>query len=48
MDLKYALITPAWNEEANLERCDSFGRRARTLLPVRWVIVSDGSTRPDG
>jgi len=41
--LTYALITPAKNEEAHLEalvRCVV----AQTVLPVRWVIVSDGST----
>ena len=41
--LRYALITPAWNEEAHLGRLiDSVA--AQTLRPVRWVIVSDGST----
>lgn len=42
MDLKYALITPAWNEEAKL---DGVIRSVvdQTLLPVQWVIVSDGS-----
>jgi poly-beta-1,6-N-acetyl-D-glucosamine synthase len=42
-DLTYALITPAWNEEAHLgELIQSV--TAQTVLPVRWVIVSDGST----
>jgi glycosyltransferase involved in cell wall biosynthesis len=43
MNLTYALITPAWNEAANL---DGVIRSVadQTLLPVRWVIVSDGST----
>jgi glycosyltransferase involved in cell wall biosynthesis len=41
--LKYVLITPAWNEEAHL---DNLIRSVtnQTVLPVRWVIVSDGST----
>ena len=43
MNLKYALITPAWNEEAHLE--DVIRSVAnQTILPVRWTIVSDGST----
>jgi glycosyltransferase involved in cell wall biosynthesis len=39
----YALITAAWNEEAYIE----YPLRAvigQTLLPKRWVVVSDGST----
>jgi glycosyltransferase involved in cell wall biosynthesis len=41
--LKYALITPAWNEEAHLnELIRSVAHQ--TILPVCWVIVSDGST----
>src|SRR5262249_17850246 len=43
MTLTYALITPAWNEEANLERVIR-SIVAQALLPVAWVIVSDGST----
>ncbi|MGC4097230.1 MAG: glycosyltransferase family 2 protein [Nitrospira sp.] len=43
MSLKYALITPAWNEEAHLEEV-IVSVTTQTLLPVRWVIVSDGST----
>lgn len=41
--LKYVLITPAWNEEKHLEGliCSV---TAQTILPVQWVIVSDGST----
>ena len=43
MNLKYVLITPAWNEEAHLgEVIRSVA--SQTLLPVRWAIVSDGST----
>jgi len=41
--LRYVVITPAWNEESHLPSLiDSVA--AQTLLPVRWVIVSDGST----
>jgi len=43
VNLKYALITPAWNEEAHLEEVIHSVAR-QTILPVRWVIVSDGST----
>lgn len=40
---KYALITPAWNEEVHL---DGLIRSVagQTILPVTWIIVSDGST----
>jgi glycosyltransferase involved in cell wall biosynthesis len=41
--LKYALITPARNEEGHLpELIRSVTQQ--TILPVCWVIVSDGST----
>jgi len=41
--LTYALVTPARNEEAFIgETIQSVIRQ--TILPVRWVIVSDGST----
>lgn len=43
MNLKYALITPAWNEETHLDGVIR-SVTSQTLLPVRWVIVSDGST----
>ena len=43
MNLKYALITPAWNEEAHLDEVIR-SVTSQTLLPVCWVIVSDGST----
>lgn len=43
MSLKYALITPAWNEERHLEQVIR-SVTAQTVLPVRWIIVSDGST----
>ena len=42
-DLKYLLITAARNEEAFIE----LTIRAmvnQTVRPVRWIIVSDGST----
>lgn len=41
--LRYALITPAWNEEARLEETIK-SVALQTTLPVRWIIVSDGST----
>ncbi len=38
-----AAVTPAFNEAERLPAlCKSIGRQ--TLLPVRWVIVDDGST----
>jgi poly-beta-1,6-N-acetyl-D-glucosamine synthase len=43
VSLKYALITPAWNEEARLEGLIR-SVADQTLLPEAWVIVSDGST----
>lgn len=39
----YVLITPAYNEEAYLEKTIR-SVIAQSLLPDRWVIVSDGST----
>jgi glycosyl transferase family 2 len=39
----YILITPARNEEANIERIIQCVLK-QTLLPLRWVIVNDGST----
>jgi poly-beta-1,6-N-acetyl-D-glucosamine synthase len=41
--MNYVLITPARNEEAFLELTIK-SMIAQTVLPVRWVIVSDGST----
>src|SRR5678816_3479161 len=41
--LSYALITPARNEEAFIESTIQ-SVSAQTLLPARWIIVSDGST----
>ena len=43
MNLKYALITPAWNEEAHLDEVIR-SVVSQTQLPVCWAIVSDGST----
>jgi len=40
---KYILITPARNEEAFLETTIR-SVEGQTILPERWVIVSDGST----
>jgi len=45
--MNYVLITPARNEEANLERT-ARSLVAQTLLPVRWVIVNDGSSDGTG
>jgi biofilm PGA synthesis N-glycosyltransferase PgaC len=42
-NLKYALITPAWNEEGHLPELIR-SVVSQTVIPVRWVIVSDGST----
>lgn len=42
-NLTYVLITPARNEEANIERTIR-SVITQTLLPVKWMIVSDGST----
>jgi len=39
----YVLITPARNEEALIERCIESVIH-QTVLPLRWVIVDDGST----
>ncbi len=41
--LSYVLITPARNEEDNIKRVIE-SMISQTLLPLRWVIVSDGST----
>ena len=41
--LKYALITPAYNEEAYIEKTIQ-SVITQTVLPEKWVIVSDGST----
>ena len=41
--LSLALITPAKNEEAFIEQCIQ-AVISQTVRPVKWVIVSDGST----
>jgi glycosyltransferase involved in cell wall biosynthesis len=41
--LRYALITPAWNEQGHLPGLIE-SVASQTVLPTRWVIVSDGST----
>lgn len=42
-DLRYVLVTPARNEASFIERTLQ-SVVAQTRLPLRWVIVSDGST----
>lgn len=39
----YVLVTPARNEEKNIERTIQ-SMVCQTLLPLKWVIVNDGST----
>lgn len=41
-NLSYVLITPARNEEANIEKTIQSVVH-QTILPKKWVIVSDGS-----
>src|SRR6476620_1111425 len=41
--MRYVLITPARNEIAYLELTLK-SVASQTVLPLRWVIVSDGST----
>ena len=41
--LKYVLITPAWNESAFIELTLA-SMIIQTTPPIKWVIVSDGST----
>jgi glycosyltransferase involved in cell wall biosynthesis len=43
MKLSYVLVTPARNEEKNIERL-ILSVASQTILPSKWVIVSDGST----
>jgi biofilm PGA synthesis N-glycosyltransferase PgaC len=43
----YVLITPAKNEQANIERLIE-AVLAQTVLPRKWVIVDDGSTDRTG
>jgi glycosyltransferase involved in cell wall biosynthesis len=42
-DIKYVLITPARNEEAYIEKTIQ-SVISQTVLPEKWIIVSDGST----
>lgn len=42
-NLSYVLVTPARNEEHNIGRVIE-SVVAQTVLPMRWVIISDGST----
>ena len=41
--MKYTLVTPARNEEAYIEKTLASVVK-QTILPQKWVIVSDGST----
>jgi glycosyltransferase involved in cell wall biosynthesis len=41
--LRYAVVTPARNEEDNLRRLGA-AMAAQTLAPAAWVVVDDGST----
>jgi biofilm PGA synthesis N-glycosyltransferase PgaC len=41
--IKYVIVTPARNEEANIEKTIQ-SVVSQTVLPEKWVIVSDGST----
>jgi glycosyltransferase involved in cell wall biosynthesis len=41
--LRYAVVTPARNEERNLPRLAS-ALAAQTLAPTEWVVAEDGST----
>lgn len=41
-NLKYVLITPARNEEDNIEKTIN-SMISQTVLPEKWVVVSDGS-----
>jgi glycosyltransferase involved in cell wall biosynthesis len=43
----YVIITPAFNEDSYIEKTIKSVLR-QTLLPVRWVIVDDGSTDETG
>jgi glycosyltransferase involved in cell wall biosynthesis len=42
-NIKYVLITPARNEEAYIEKTIQ-SVISQTVLPEKWVIISDGST----
>jgi len=43
MNKKYVIITPAYNEQENIESVIK-GVIAQTVHPVKWIIVDDGST----
>jgi glycosyltransferase involved in cell wall biosynthesis len=43
MSLKYMLITPAYNEETYIEQTIKVVV-CQTILPDKWIIISDGST----
>ncbi len=43
MELTYVLITPARNEEEHIEKTIK-SVITQTVLPEKWVVVSDGST----
>ncbi|MCK4830926.1 glycosyltransferase family 2 protein, partial [bacterium] len=43
MNKTYVLITPARNEEDYIEKTIQ-SVISQTILPAKWVIVSDGST----
>jgi biofilm PGA synthesis N-glycosyltransferase PgaC len=43
LKMAYVLVTPARNEAAHLEKT-ILSVISQTVLPMRWVIVSDGST----
>jgi glycosyltransferase involved in cell wall biosynthesis len=47
MGTKYVIVTPAFNEAGYIRRAVE-GVLAQTILPVRWVIVDDGSTDETG
>lgn len=42
-NIKYIIITPAYNEAAYIE-CTIRSVLAQSILPYKWVIVDDGST----
>jgi glycosyltransferase involved in cell wall biosynthesis len=47
MTPKYVIITPAHNEEAFIEK--TIGSMVvQTVLPIKWVVVNDGSTDRTG
>lgn len=41
--LKYVIITPARNEESNIEETIR-SVASQTILPTEWIVVDDGST----